>query len=181
MELLKEFKPALVFLGTFLALYFAGNILYGVYIEFNGQKADAITHLVTEQSSWFLNLFGYDTRPEEVAGVPKVALKEGSDVILLIYEGCNGINVMIVFIAFLIAFGGPVKSLFVFLPAGLVAIHIFNLLRIALLFDLAFDHSTRFYYYHKYFFTATLYLVVLALWAVWVIWFNGTRNVKATA
>ena len=181
MGLLKEFKPALVFLGKFLVLYFAGNILYGLYIESYGDRPDAITRVVTAQTSGLLNAAGGDTDFDDVAGAPKVALMQAGDVVLNVFEGCNGINVMIVFVAFLFAFGGPFKTLAVFLPAGLFVIHLFNLLRIGLLFHLALTDSRQFYYYHKYFFTATLYLVVFGLWALWVIRFNEKRNIKAAA
>lgn len=177
MKLLREFKPALIFLGKFLALYFAGNILYGLYIESYEQEPDGITRLVTAQTSWLLDKFGYMTSTGDVPNPPKIALKEAGDVVLYVYEGCNGVNVMIVFIAFLFAFGGPVRLLSFFVPAGLLIIHLFNLLRIGLLFFLALNDSRQFYYYHKYFFTATLYLVVFLLWALWVIRFNEKRKI----
>ena len=179
MGLLKEFKPALIFLGKFLALYFVGNILYGLYVESYDQQPDGITGVVTAQTSWLLNVIGYETHYGNVPGAPKIALSEAGEVVLNVYEGCNGINVMIVFISFLFAFGGPGKALSIFLPAGLLIIHLFNLLRIALLFVLAINDSRQFYYYHKYFFTAILYVVVFTLWALWVVRFNEKRNVKA--
>ncbi len=181
MELLREFRPALLFLGKFLGLYLAGNILYGIYVESFDERPDDVTRLVTVQTSWLLDKFGYDTRVEDVAGAPKVALMEAGDVVLNVYEGCNGINVVIVFVAFLFAFGGPLKRLAVFVPVGILVIHLFNLLRVGLLFSLAHRNSTQFYYYHKYFFTATLYLVVFGLWALWVMRFHEKRNVKAAA
>lgn len=179
MELLKEFKPALIFLGKFLALYFIGNILYGVYIESHGKQPDGITWLVTRQTSWILDLTGYETAIADVPEAAKVSLMQNGDVVLHVYEGCNGLNVMIVFIAFLFAFGGPLKKLAIFLPLGLFIIHLVNLMRVSLLFHLALNNSQQFYYYHKYFFTATLYAVVFALWAVWVIRFNEKRSIDA--
>ncbi|MEO5602547.1 MAG: exosortase family protein XrtF [Cyclobacteriaceae bacterium] len=180
MNLLKEFRPALMFLGKFLAIYFAGNILYGIFVESYGNNPDDITNLVTHQTAWVLNSIGYDSSVDEVPEQPKVALKNNGETVLNVYEGCNGINVIIVFISFLFAFGGPVNKLAFFLPAGVIVIHLFNLLRIVLLFYLALNNSRQFYYYHKYFFTATLYLVVFGLWAIWVIWFNEKRVVKTT-
>src|SRR5687767_7016029 len=109
MELLKEFKPSLMFLGKFLAIYFAGNILYGLYIE-SYEQADSVTRLVTAQTSWCLDLTGYNTSIEDVGDQPKIAMKEKGDVALYVFEGCNGLNVMIVFVAFLFAFGGSPKS-----------------------------------------------------------------------
>ena len=177
--MIREFRPALMFLGKFLAIYFVGNILYGVYIESKGNRPDGITRMVTYQSAWLLEVFGYDTQVEDHADAPKVLLKNEGQRVLNVYEGCNGINVMVVFVAFLFAFGGSKKKLAVFLPSGVLIIHFFNLLRVGLLFYLALNNARHFYYYHKYFFTATLYLVVFALWAIWVTWFNEKRNVQA--
>lgn len=179
MTLIQEFKPALSFLAKFLALYLIANIFYGWYVESYQEQPDPITLLITAQTSALLNVAGYETSYETVSDAPKVSLLSKSNVVLNVYEGCNGLNVMIVFVAFLFAFGGQIKRGALFLPLGLLVIHLFNLLRISLLFHLALNNSTQFYYYHKYFFTAILYLVVFALWAVWVIWINESRNIKA--
>jgi exosortase family protein XrtF len=178
--MIKEFRPALMFLAKFLAIYFLGNIIYGIYIESFNDRPDAITRSVTRQTVITLNVLGYQTRMEDHPSNPKVRLKQNERNVLNVFEGCNGINVMIVFVAFLFAFGGPLKKMMIFLPIGLLIIHLANLLRISLLFDLALHNQKHFYYYHKYFFTATLYLIVFALWAVWVIRFNEKQDRKAT-
>lgn len=181
MELLKEFKPALTFVGKFLGLYLVGNLIYGVYVESYKDAPDGITHAVAAQTSWVLNVTGYDTHYAPVQGAPKVAITTGARDVLRVFEGCNGVNVMIVFVAFLFAFGGRARALAVFIVGGILVIHLFNLLRIGLLFHLALHDSPRFYYYHKYFFTAILYFVVFALWALWVMKFNEKRKTTATA
>lgn len=178
MNLFKEFKSALIFLGKFVGFYLAGNILYGIYVESFDRRADNITFWVANQTSWVLNRVGYEARVEAVPEIPKLGMEEAGRVVLYVFEGCNGLNVMIVFVAFLFAFGGSFRRMSVFLPAGILVIHLFNLLRIGLLFNLAVGKSTHFYYYHKYLFTATLYVVVLALWALWVLRLNEKREVK---
>lgn len=174
-SLLKEFKPALLFLGKFLLLYFLGNIVYGLYITSFGIRPDAVTQTVSVQSAWLLERVGFSPRLDDHPTEPKVSFYENGDLILNVFEGCNGLNVMIVFVAFLFAFGGRFRNLALFIPAGLLIIHFFNLLRIGFLFFLAQYSGRHFYYYHKYFFTATLYLVVFLLWAVWVVRFHATK------
>ena len=137
MNLFREFKPALTFLAKFLALYFAGNILYGLFIEASYPQADIITSKVTSHTSALLNVMGYETTFEPLSNNAKIALIEGTDVVLYVFEGCNGINVVIVFLAFLVAFGGRMRSFLAFIPVGLILIHLFNLLRIGFLFYLA--------------------------------------------
>lgn len=168
MKLLKEFKPALLFLAKFLAVYFIGNIAYGLYIESYDALPDPVTRVVAAQSTVILNVTGHQSEYADVPGARKVGLSENGRVILNVFEGCNGINVMIVFVAFLIAFGGPLRRAVIFSLGGILIIHACNLLRIDLLFRLALNNSSHFYYYHKYVFTASLYLVVFGLWAFWV-------------
>ena len=170
--MLKEFKPALAFLGKFLGIYFLGNILYGLFIEACGNRPDVITTAVTRQAGAILSWTGSVIEVTPAAHSPVVALGENHRAVLTIYEGCNGVNVMIIFVAFLVAFGGPLRKMAWFLPAGLLIIHLCNLLRIFLLYFTALHYERYFYFVHKYFFTAVLYLVIFALWTIWVIRFN---------
>lgn len=170
--MLKEFKPSLIFLAKFLAIYLVGNIAYGLFVESYGDTADPVTDQVTQQTSLVLNFAGYSTTAIENKGIATVSLRHEGRVILSVFEGCNGLNVMIVFCAFVIAFSGPVKKMAWFIPAGLLLIHVCNVLRIFLLYIVALRYQDYFYFVHKYFFTAILYLIVFALWAIWVIQFN---------
>jgi exosortase family protein XrtF len=176
MNLLKEFRPALLFLAKFLAFYFASNMVYGLWIESYGHSPDPVTILVTHQTASVLNWFGFDPVAGNSMTQPFVLLFQGSKIILSVFEGCNGLNVMFVFASFLLAFG-PLKILTAFyMVAGIVIIHVANLIRITLLYGLAVNNSTQFYYFHKYFFTATLYVVVFVMWSVWIFRINGSKR-----
>lgn len=177
MKLLREFKPALFFLAKFLGIYILGNIAYGFYIESYYPTADPATLLVTQQTSWCINLTGAQTSAEELAFKPSVAIVENGASAVNVFEGCNGLNVMIIFLAFVVAFGGPGKAMLWFLPSGLLIIHFVNLLRIGLLHFVAQHYASYFYYIHKYFFTAILYVVIFALWAIWVTWLSTRKAV----
>jgi exosortase family protein XrtF len=176
--MLREFKPALLFLGKFLAIYFAGNIIYGLFVERYGVRPDPITRWVTVQTGELLTSLGLDAEAVNNTARPTVLLQTEGRTAVSVFEGCNGVNVMIVFAAFLFAFGGPFKSMAWFLPAGILIIHLFNLARIGLLYYSALYRPSYFYYFHKYFFTAILYLVVFALWALWVTKFK-MKHVRA--
>jgi exosortase/archaeosortase family protein len=75
---------------------------------------------------------------------------------------------MIIFVAFLVAFGPMRKALLWFIPVGLLIIHGINLARIALLFWVSLYMPDFMYFTHKYLFTAILYVVVFLLWIGWV-------------
>ncbi len=175
-----EFKPAFRFLLVFLGLYLAGNILYGLWIRSFQGLPDPATWVVTNQTAKVLDMLGYPVTVVQNMQGPTVYLLHKNRVVLNIYEGCNGINVMIVFVVFVVAFGGGVKKLGWFLPAGIVIIHLSNIVRIALLYFVAVGYRHYFYYVHKYVFTATIYLIVFLLWVVWVAIINGKPKKTAT-
>jgi exosortase family protein XrtF len=179
MKLLQEFKPALFFLGKFLAVYLVGNILYGFFVESYHRRPDPATIFVSNQSASILQIFDTDVTTEINPNGPTSFLKDGTLVVLSVYEGCNGINVMVVFLAFVIAFGGPSAMLSWFIPAGLLLVHAINLGRIVLLFRLAQTNTEQFYYFHKYIFTGILYVGVFMLWSVWIWLVHG--RAKRTA
>ena len=164
---LKEFKPALRFLLVFIGVYIAGNVIYGVYVEWYKPLPDPVTRWVTTQSAILLTAFSEPVEAVVRPDYPHVLLTRNNETILSVFEGCNGINVMIVFASFLIAFGGKAKQILVFLLMGCLILHLANLLRLTLLYLTAIHRPLFFYYFHKYFFTAILYLVVFALWIQW--------------
>ena len=166
--MIKEFKPALLFLAKFLAVYFLGNIIYGLYIESFGSVADPMTSWVSEQTAIFLRLVGTNSETLADDFAPKVRLLLDGRSVVSIYEGCNGLNVMIIFVAFLVAYAGNLKRLLWFIPFGLLVIHLMNLSRIILLFFVAEYHKSYLYFTHKYLFTAVIYVGILILWYWWI-------------
>lgn len=166
-------KPALRFLAIFLALYLGLNVVYGLWIASYNASADPMTWAVTRQTSYILNLFGEETTVAPNPAKPSVSVQVGLRSALNVYEGCNGLNVMIVFVAFMMAFGGNKKKLAWFIPLGIVLIHLANLGRVVGLYYVAEYWQQYFYYIHKYAFTGIIYLFVLALWWWWVEKING--------
>lgn len=177
----KEFKPALRFLLVFVGLYLIGNVIYGLFISYRENMPDEMTNLVAHQSARILRLFfGYHVNAVLNSTGPTVFLKTGEHVVLNIYEGCNGINVFIVYSAFIIAFKGSLKKVFWFIPLGIIILHVSNLLRIVFLYWTAVNFYTYFYYVHKYVFTVIIYAVVFILWIIWVYTLNDKKKVITT-
>jgi len=164
---MKEFKPAIIFVIKFLTIYFVGNIVYGLYVESFQQVVDPITNWVTEQSVNILNVVGESTETYIDKENPKVHILHDNLAVISVFEGCNGINVIVIFIAFLVAFGGGAKKLLWFVPLGILSIHIANLIRIVLLYFVAHYFSDYLYFTHKFLFTGFIYVWVLLLWFVW--------------
>lgn len=177
---MKEFKPALIFLVKFLGLYFLLNILYGIYFESFAPLADPLTYNVTGQSIWFLDFFYNNLDYEYYPYDQLVWMSLDNNVILSAFEGCNGVNVIILFISFIVAFSGPLKDSIIYIIGGILVIHVFNVLRISLLFVVAEKYYSYLYFTHKYLFTGFIYAVVFALWFLWVRRVNGLKKSQST-
>src|SRR5690606_4393199 len=85
-----------------------------------------------------------------------------------INEGCNAISIMIIFMAFIIAFSTTWKQTLVYVFGGLVVIQIMNILRIALLNYIFAYHDEYGKITHDYLFPALLYGTIVILWIIWV-------------
>ncbi len=165
----REFRPTILFLVKFFALYLVGNLLYGAYVTDWYPRPDPMTTWVTHQSADALNLFfGWEVKAYEHGTKPTTYIASEIKPYVSVYEGCNGLNVAVVFLSFLLAFGPYKKSMLWFIPLGLLIIHISNVARIVLL-ALVSEHLPGFLYFtHKYLFTAFIYLFVFLLWIWWV-------------
>lgn len=163
----QEFKPTILFVVKFLGIYLIGNILYGFYITSYYPTADPATEWVTHQTAGILNKIDPPVVAYKKVNKAMVIIKQAKPIVG-VFEGCNGINVVIVFLAFVIAFGPVHKYMLWFLPLGILIIHLTNLFRIGVLFFISRDYPHHLYFFHKYFLTAFIYGVVFILWFVWL-------------
>lgn len=165
--MIKEFKYAFRFLGIFLGLYLFLNLLYGWWVE-SFTRADPVTWVTTRHAAYVLQALGEPAKVKYKENSRSVSLLRMGDVVVNVYEGCNGLNVAIVFISFIAAFGGPIRKALWFIPLGGLIIYLFNIGRITGLYLVAQYLPDYFYYVHKYAFTASIYLVVIILWWWWI-------------
>lgn len=173
-----NYKPAIYFLIWYLTLYLVLNTLYAFYIN-HYEEEDPLTLTITRHTAAFLRLFGEPVSIEPVKGSINVPLVRNGVTVIEVYEGCNSVNVVIVYLCFLIAFRGAWKTLLKFAVAGIVLIYIMNVLRLAALYGIAFYYPQQLYFFHKFLFTAILYVVVFVLWYYWIKNFSRWNTVKA--
>ena len=98
---IQEFKPTIFFLGKFLGLYIVLNLLYGWYVTTYHPDPDPATHLISVHTSTALTLCGWESVSTDNVDKPTTVISHDKKNVLSIYEGCNGINVMIIFVAFI--------------------------------------------------------------------------------
>ncbi len=166
--MLKEYKHALFFLAKYIAMYLVLNTLYALYVEGYKPDADPITIAVTKQGAFIMSIFDADINYHVVTSTPNVPITRKEQTVIEVFEGCNSVNVIIVFASFLIAFTGPVRNTAFFLIIGGLAIYFLNLMRVMALYWVALKFPQSLYFFHKFFFTGIIYLFVFWLWYVWV-------------
>jgi exosortase family protein XrtF len=173
MSIIKENREAILFLLTFIALYFLLNSLYGLYINFYYPSPDPFTRFIADQVVGVLSLIGF---PVVSALQPEsnfIPLMENGKTVINFFEGCNSLNVIIIYGSFLVAFRDKVKRLIPFLLVGALGIYIINILRVVMLYVVAIEFPQYMYFFHKYLFTAFIYFFVFLLWFYWV---RGIRH-----
>ncbi|MGV9003207.1 exosortase family protein XrtF [Flavobacterium sp.] len=170
-ELLQQYKPFLLFLGKFFLSYLILTVLYQSYLgqfDFKNAEVDGFTKSVARQTEWVLSLFDDQSYSLPHLSEPSVKLFYKSKYIARVVEGCNGLSVMILFVAFVIAFSGKFKNTLLFILIGIAVIHILNVLRIALLCVALYSYPQFENFLHEALFPLVIYGVVFILWVIWV-------------
>jgi exosortase family protein XrtF len=151
----------LLLAAAFYALWFFG---YERGLALDGRLDAFLCINITEGSAAALRLFGFDAAVD-----PRDAymlLLNGQPVVH-VGNPCNGLVLYALFTGFVLAFPGPVRRKLWFIPLGLLAIYLLNIIRVG---ALALNHL---YYHqsvdfnHHYTFTFVVYACIFLLWMLW--------------
>jgi exosortase family protein XrtF len=164
---LEEFRPALRFLLIFLAVYAGMSLAYQGYLQRSGAQVDPMSRILGEHAALALRAVGYTALSEHSPGYQEERVLIDGIAKVKVIEGCNGLSVMILFLAFVLAFGPWSKRKGIFVAWGLVAIHAFNVIRVAVLALIIHHSDGSWYSVQKNLFTGSIYLLVLVLWIIW--------------
>lgn len=154
-------------MGTYLIL----GLLYGGYLRITKDGSyppDPITHLVAKQSSAIISGLGYKAEVIPHERQPTMKLYVEGKYLARIIEGCNAVSIIILFIAFVIAFSERFKKTLLFLLAGAVLIYAINLLRITILAIALYEYPQYKEILHGAVFPGLIYGLVFLLWMLWI-------------
>ena len=154
------------------------SYFYSIYLKASasgGFYPDYFTNLVARQSGAILDSMGYNAVLFENHAREGVYLTIKENYMVNIVEGCNSISVIILFVAFIIAFAERFKKTFLFLLVGMVLIYIVNLLRISLLVVALYKYPEHQEVLHSVIFPAVIYGMVFLLWIAWVRMLNPKK------
>ncbi len=177
-----SYRPFFTFLFRFFATYAGLTILYRLYLmSFDHAltfAVDGITKSVAHQVQILLGWMGYQVVLAPHAGQASVKVILDGQYVSRIVEGCNAVSVVILFVAFVVAFSGTFRRTLVFVLVGSLLIHLLNVARIALLSVALLHFPDQEPLLHGVVFPVFIYGVVLGLWMMWVSLYSKYANKK---
>lgn len=170
-HLIQRYAPVIRFIFTFLGTYLLLALLYNLYLQnfrSDNYYPDYLTYLVAIQSEAVVSAMGYDS--EIRSGFPEATMHlfvEGKFVARII-EGCNAASIIILFVSFMLAFSGKIRTTFFFTLAGAVVIYVTNILRIAFMAVGIYEYPWHAHFLHTIAFPLVIYGAVFMLWVLWI-------------
>ncbi len=159
---IKEVSPLTRFLITAGAVYVVWYILYDYYLLPDGRLDTFLSITGVNLAGSILNMFGYeiysDTRILAITGTNGVEIQ----------NGCNGLELIGLYMGFIIAYpGGPLNKRMGFLAGGILLLFVANVFRI-MIFALSIYYIPSWWeQVHTYSSYFIFYPIVLTLWYLW--------------
>jgi exosortase family protein XrtF len=169
--------PLYRFLTKAVFLYAIWYVLYDLFLHPQGALDMAVIKNLESLSRGVLDLLGFSTIEEsQVDNIRTIGIDGTHGV--WIGDPCNGLTLFALFTGFLLAYPGPIKHKLWFLPVGLLAIHLINVVRIIglALIVYYFPDPEVLDFNHTYTFTIFVYSFVFLLWWVWATKFAPTQK-----
>ena len=168
-----ETKKALQFIIIFIITYVFSNGLYQYILWLYAPTPDPITLYTSLILCKIFPQFNATPLLFDAA----VLITKGQQRLVRIAEGCNGIAVVITYLSFVIAFKSSIRNYLKFVPAAILTILIFNILRLYILIEIKINYSSYFDIFHTYIFPAFIYFITFLLMIFWVK-FIGLKSTK---
>lgn len=164
-----QFKPFLIFVGTFFLAYITLTLIYGFYLNtYQTNDLDSITVVSGRNAEQLMHFLNYDVVIQKNTFKPWLDVIFNGKAVIRIIEGCNAVSVMILFVAFVLAFSGKFKTTLFFILFGILSIYILNVIRIALLTALLYHYPNQTHLLHGVLFPLIIYGFVFILWIIWI-------------
>ena len=167
----------------FFITYSVLFLSYSFYLDRTQQKGDVfscspITQTVAYHTQKLANFFGYNATVYQHETELTMKFYVGDIYAIRIVEGCNAVSIIILFIAFIIAFAGSIKATILFGLAGSFLIYAINIIRIFVLSLLLYKFPEYRNLLHGLLFPAIIYGTVFLLWIIWVNKFSYIKKIK---
>ncbi|MDP4826677.1 MAG: exosortase/archaeosortase family protein [Flavobacteriales bacterium] len=170
-------NPLLRFLVFGTSAYIFWYILYEFILRGKTHFDECIVDNIVRGVEIFLSFLGYSLIAyNDPVWKTHVGIQDSLGV--TVGAPCDGIVLFALFAIFIFAFPGPIKHKAWFIPAGIIAIHVLNILRVAALAIIVDINPSWLDFNHDYTFTIIVYGAVIGLWYLWIQKFSPLKKVS---
>jgi exosortase/archaeosortase family protein len=190
-ELLGSLPPgASTFLKRAVGLFIAWKLFYILLFQPLGEPDGWLVRMLGEATVSTLNLFIGEERfrvwhtlsptdaDSAVYEACAVVYRTGMQSDVGIYAPCNGLELMVLSVGFILCFEGPARRKSLYVLAALFGVFLVNVLRCSLLTVIKTGHPAYFEFSHKYLFNIAGYSFVFLIWMHYV---NGIMGSSPSA
>ena len=155
--------------------------LYSGYLEKSQVKEGffscaPITEDVANKSVWVVQQFGYDCVAYQNSNELSLTVYIDERPVARVIEGCNSVSIIILFVAFILAFSSSFLATLSYIILGSVLIYAVNIFRIAIIGIALYEFPEQQRFLHQLLFPAIIYGLVLILWVIWVQKFSKVKR-----
>jgi len=177
-------KSLLFFLAKIGSLYLLWYIVFEFFIKNDGRLDQIITQNISMGIVWLMQHSGIDmyyTLARKI-GETYLFIAGTNKPLVRIGASCNGLEPLILFSIFIIAYPGKIMHKLWFIPSGIIIIHFINIIRNYVLTLMVYFRMPSFDLFHRYVFVILVYLIIFGFWMLWVNIFSlkGLKNNKKT-
>lgn len=149
------------FLAVLLVVYGAWFVAYELILMPDGRLDEMVARSVAATAGAVLRGFGLDAVTDD----RNVRMVNHSGV--LVVDGCNGLAALGLFAGFVLAYPGTWRRRLWFIPLGLLAVYLANVIRVGSLVYFQQAWPAAFDLIHGVGVSTFFYLVVFGLWVAW--------------
>ncbi len=176
-------KVLQLFIIKFFVSYGIMVGLYSYYLNKTQKKetvftCSPITTKVANQTVKMIAILGYNAKVEQHQNELSIKIWINKNYVSRVIEGCNSINIIILFLAFIIAFSGSLKVTIIYGIVGSLLIYSTNIFRIAILSIGILEYPKHQNILHNIVFPAIIYGMVFLLWIIWVNKFSNYKKLR---
>ena len=178
---MKGQRNTVLFLIRFFVTYFILFGTYSFYLNKTQQKegvfsCSPITKAVANQTKTLLSVFDYNVEILQHTEEMSMKVILNNTYVSRVIEGCNSISIIILFIAFIVAFRGGIKETIIFGVIGSIIIYGVNIVRISFLTAMIYEYQHYQDVLHNIVFPLIIYGTTFLLWIVWVHKFSNYKK-----
>ena len=159
----RPYRGVALFLGKVLLLYFGWNVFYA-HVLAGSAFNQWVTANLAKTSVVLLSTAGFAVEAQHGV-VSSISFNQLP--LLYIGDPCNAVDFFGLFSCFVIAYPARFWSKVWFIPVGILAIHLLNIVRVLLLVLNRWYSHESFDFNHKYTFLLFLYGLIFLLWRSW--------------